>query len=299
MGVRYGQWRPLASNWAAQGRLARHDIICLHTMVGSLTGTDQYFRRDGYGGVEAHFGVGGDGTVYQWQDTDYRADANLNGNHRIISIETADHGPEFPKWSGSDVPAWTPAQIEQIAQIIARCCRHYGIPCALVPDSRPERRGIAYHRQGCDPWRVAGGELWSSAYGKVCPGDRRIAQIPQVIDRARHILEGEDELNPDQARMLAEIHHKVVAARHPSATHHMQEPDDLLGNVLALRKMLNELHQLALAPLDYRPHHMSPEDNGLGHILSIRHAVENLQSRVDELADALGVRDMDDQPESA
>jgi hypothetical protein len=34
---------------------------------------------------------------------------------------------------------------------------------------------------GCDPWRVSGGELWSKAYGKVCPGDRRIDQLIDVV----------------------------------------------------------------------------------------------------------------------
>jgi hypothetical protein len=84
------------------------NIVCAHTMVGSLAGTDSQFKRDGFGGVESHFGVGHDGTIYQWQDTDYEADANLNGKD-VISIETADTGTGFPSWSGENVPAWTDA----------------------------------------------------------------------------------------------------------------------------------------------------------------------------------------------
>jgi hypothetical protein len=66
----------------------------------------------------------------------------------------------------------------------------------MAPDSKPESRGIAFHRQGCDGnftgyaygGRVAGGELWSSAYGKVCPGDRRITQlINTILPRARQL----------------------------------------------------------------------------------------------------------------
>lgn len=191
MGVRYGIWDPLGPQ--TQGRMSRHDIICYHTMVGSLAGTSAMFHQNGYGGTESHFGVGGDGTVRQWQDTDFVAEANLNGNHRLISIETADYGePMFGKWntSGDNVPPWTDAQMRAIAEITARCCQAYNIPIELIPDSRPNRRGVGYHRQGCDPVRVSGGELWSSARGKVCPGARRIAQIPRVIEMARQLAGG-------------------------------------------------------------------------------------------------------------
>ena len=184
------QWRPLGEQ--TEPLLTRHDIVCLHTMVGSLAGTDTYFHQDGYGGTESHFGVGHDGTVYQWQDTNRQADANLDGNDRVISIETADRGPGFSDWSGSNVPAWLPAQLEAIAQIVAWACKTYDIPCALIPDSGKSRRGVGYHRQGIDPWRCSTCERWSASNGKVCPGDRRIAQIPQVIERARAIMSGED-----------------------------------------------------------------------------------------------------------
>lgn len=201
------QWRPLAANFADQGRIRSHDIVCLHTMVGALAGTDSYFKQNGYGGTESHFGIGHDGTNYQWQDTAYKADANLDGNHRIISIETADVGAGFPKWNtndGSAVPAWTDAQVEEIAATVAWCCTVHDIPCELIADSKPGRRGIGYHRQGCDgnfpDRRVPGGERWSSAAGKVCPGNRRIAQIPKVIEKARRIIGGVSVVEPPASR---------------------------------------------------------------------------------------------------
>ncbi len=193
--ARFGQWRPLGPDWDAPGRARlTPDIIGLHTMVTGLTGCDAMFRRNGYGGVHSHFGIGGDGTTYQWQDTRYRAAANLDGNHRIVSVETADHGPEFLPWDTrvDAVPRWTDAQVTRLAALVAALCEAHAIPCELIPDSRPGRRGIGYHRQGCDgsyaDGRVPGGELWSSARGKVCPGNARIAQIPTVIARARAIL---------------------------------------------------------------------------------------------------------------
>jgi hypothetical protein len=176
----------------------RHDVICLHTMVGFLTSTDAMFKRNGFGGTESHFGVGGiwggdrsaglDGVVYQWQDTEFTADANLNGNRRVISIETADNAPRLAR----DIEPWTPRQCTAIIGLVAQLCRKYDIPAELIPDSRPTRRGIGFHRQGIDPWRVAGGEVWSTSRGKECPGDRRIAQLRSVIvPGVRHALAGE------------------------------------------------------------------------------------------------------------
>lgn len=196
-----------------------HDIVCIHTMVGYLSSTDRYFRVTngaGYQGTESHYGVGGkwgsdavaglDGVVYQWQDIAHQADANLDGNSTTISIETADN-------AARPIAPWTPAQVESLAQLLAwlcapathaACpaawtCRREGIPLSLIPDTLPGRRGIGYHRQGCDPWRVAGGVKWSDSRGKDCPTETRIAQIPGVIARAVEITQGDDmAATPDE-----------------------------------------------------------------------------------------------------
>lgn len=203
-------WRPLAGG--SQSNLRQHDIICLHTMVGSLWGTDAYFRQGGWSGTESHFGVGHDGEVLQWVNCNDRADANLDGNWHIISIETADYGVGFPDWDtryGSQVPAWTPSQIESIAKIVAWACNEYDIPCELIPDSRVGRRGIGYHRQGVEPYMVSGGERWSGAYGKVCPGDRRIAQIDEILTRARQILGGHVATPPPPEPVLGDLYMNI------------------------------------------------------------------------------------------
>lgn len=178
-------WRPLGPQ--TQNRMRSHDIICLHTMVGYLTSTDAMFKQNGYGGAESHFGIGGkwggdvkadlDGVIYQWQDLDFTADANLDGNHRVISIETADNAPK----SADDLDEWTPKQCAAIIKLVAALCKKYNIPAVIIPDTKPGRRGIAFHAQGIEPRLVSGGEKWSAARGKVCPGTRRIAQITKVI----------------------------------------------------------------------------------------------------------------------
>lgn len=177
------EWRPLGPQ--KQPRMTARDIFCIHTMVGSLSGTDGYFKQNGYGGTESHWGTGADGTVYQWQDTDFTADANYRGSYRVLSVENADYGPGFPKWNTNDpsqVPAFTDAQIRALIDLGVWVCRTFDIPPVLIPDTKPGRRGIGYHAQGVPGnGLVPGGEVWSLARGKVCPGRLRIAQVKNVI----------------------------------------------------------------------------------------------------------------------
>lgn len=182
------------------GVMSRYDIVCVHTIVGYAPAH------------AAHFSTRWDGHVYQSRDTYYRSAANLNGNYRVIAIENEDHGPAFGTWGGSDVPGFTEAQKEAIARIIVWAYHTHGIPIELAPDSKPGSRGIAYHRQGIDGnfgsfaygGRVAGGEVWTSSPGKICPGDNRIRQlINEIIPRAR-VLAGleEEEMNEAQWNTL-------------------------------------------------------------------------------------------------
>lgn len=171
--------------------MARYDIVCVHTIVGRAPAHAAHFSTEGYG------------KIYQSRDTALRSAANASGNHRIIAIENQDLGDPFPVWNTNDghaVPGFTAAQIEAIAEILVWAYRVHGIPLVPCPDSRPSSRGIAYHRQGIDGnfagysygGRVAGGELWTASYGKVCPGDRRISQLLEVIIPRARVLAGLD-----------------------------------------------------------------------------------------------------------
>jgi hypothetical protein len=184
--------------------MGRYDGVCIHTIVG---------RAPAHA---AHFSVRGDGLIYQSRNTKFRSAANLDGNHRIIAIENEDMGPYFGRWPHPDeAPPLTAAQVEANAWIHAEMHRIHGIPLQLMPNSRPTSRGLAYHRQGIDgnfggydyPGRVAGGEEWSLAFGKLCPTDPRIAQRPAVLARARIIVGSppqEDTLAPYTPTQLAQ-----------------------------------------------------------------------------------------------
>jgi hypothetical protein len=142
-------WHPLAADWNKQPRMKAYDFFCLHTMVGTLAGTGTYFEKTngpGYAGTESHFGVGPDGTIWQFQDTDFQADANGNGNWHVISSENADTGAPFPGWGGSDVPAMTPQQVEANARIAVWLYRTHGIPLAIAGSSKPGARGAPLRR---------------------------------------------------------------------------------------------------------------------------------------------------------
>ena len=229
-------WDPLGSQ--TQPRMKVHDIVCLHTMVGYLYSTNNMFHNNGYGGTESHFGIGGkwgsdvtggrswDGRVEQWQDLDYTADANLDGNHRCISIETADNAPTY----AANIEPWTPKQVSAIVRLVrwlcspgahADCpsswkCHQEGIPLKLIPDTKPGRRGIGYHAQGIAPNRVSGGELWSNANGKECPGPVRIRQLKSEIIPA---LTEEDmpltdaDLDKVEARVITALRKNIAFNR--------------------------------------------------------------------------------------
>lgn len=198
-------FRPAVSSSAA--RMRRWDVVCIHTIVGPMNG-----------GAMATFGTGGSpGQWVQWRDTIYQSGANWSGNYRVIAIENADVGPEFPKWdtNGSDVPAFTDWQIEAQARICAWAHQVHGIPLQLITDSKPTSRGIAAHRAGIEGFGLGpGGERWSKARRKVCPGERRIAQIPQIIARARELAGKEEfDMNKAQNDALAEIWQTVVSGQ--------------------------------------------------------------------------------------
>jgi hypothetical protein len=188
-------------------------IVNVHTMVGTLAGTEAWFRPPGRS--YSHLGLRGDGYSRQWQDLRFRAASDLDGNPISISIECEDSGRFFPAWSGSDVPAFTPAQVEWLVVNIAWLCRRFGIPPVLTPDSLPGRTGPSYHRLGIDPWRVPGGIRYSSARGKVCPGDRRIAQMAStIVPRVALLVNGNvvPDPDPDPPRIEDLMPFSVIAA---------------------------------------------------------------------------------------
>lgn len=171
-------------------RMSAHNRVIFHTAV---TNSDSLFGMMSVPGTAtSHFYVRADGTIEQYASTDVQSSANLEGNHDCITVETWDgYGAS---WNGNGPgPKWTKAQVEALADIAAWAHKVHGVPLQRLANSRPGTRGIGWHRQGCDGnfpggilrGRVPGGERWSYSFGKVCPTDTRIKQVPGIIKRAK------------------------------------------------------------------------------------------------------------------
>jgi len=140
-------------------------------------------------GNDAHLYVRRDGGVEQNVDLDLVAYAGAAGNASMIWVETQGGTTATDVKSGR----WTSAQAATLARIARWAHDTEGVPLQLMPDSKPASRGIGTHRLGIQHslgidrvagWLVTGGERWSSAIGKECPGDARIAQLPSIISAA-------------------------------------------------------------------------------------------------------------------
>lgn len=136
--------------------------VVLHVAVSTAPSLFNFFKHDG--GIESHFYVRFDGTVEQYRDTDYEADAQALGNswiasdgkrHGFLSIETEGMGPG----------KWTPHQIAAIKKLLLELAGHYGFPLRKCPG--PYEAGVGYHRQ----FRAWNPDSHS------CPGDGRIRQF--------------------------------------------------------------------------------------------------------------------------
>lgn len=173
----------------AKVALVNPQRVTLHTAVTSASSLATAFKD----GPFSHFYVRSDGTVEQYQDTAYRAAADLQGNDNSVSVESWDgYGTSVFPLNTSNVPAWTDAQAAAIAALIRWLwSTHPSIPRKLATDSKlgASSHGVAWHRLGVPKAAGAtvsqtGGMLWSTSAGKVCPGARRIAQIPSIFARA-------------------------------------------------------------------------------------------------------------------
>ena len=174
-------------------RMTWYRRVNLHVAVSEASSLFGYFNQKGI--ADSHFYVRKDGTIEQMVDTAYQAYADLQGNDATISIETQGglHNTQTEKW--------TPAQIESLARIYAWAVKTHGIPVKMAKDSIPtgtSSHGLSWHRLGIDGnfpgdilhGRVPGGMHYSTSRGKVCPGNAKIRQVPDVFARAQQILNG-------------------------------------------------------------------------------------------------------------
>ncbi len=138
-------------------------LIVLHVSAGESSSLYPWFNGPS-GGIESHFYVTYKGTVEQYRDTNWQADAQLGTAWDGISIET----------EGLANGTWTAAQLAALAQLLRWISQAHSIPLQLnTSEIRPS--GIGWHAQY---------PAWAGGDGRTCPGPNRIKQIPQLVATA-------------------------------------------------------------------------------------------------------------------
>lgn len=181
--------KPIRKNFST--RKPRYDAVIFHTDAGNARDLFGWWNHADNDGASSHFHIAKDGTIFQYVDTAHTSWTSGEGSSRSIGVETQGYGTE----------PWTDAQITSIMALIRWCNKTHGIPIRAMNSSRGTERGIGWHRLGVNgsfpamPSILAGrrqrggGETWSKAAGKVCPGTARIRQIPMILKLASEIEE--------------------------------------------------------------------------------------------------------------
>lgn len=123
-----------------------------------------------------------------------------DGNSSMVTVESWDGLDRTEKTVdglGPNDSEWDAGQQLRFADIAAWANREWGVPIQMMQSSKKSERGFAPHRWGIEPWRTqrGGGEVWTNHNGKTCPGDKRIAQMPGILARAR-VLASRESYNP-------------------------------------------------------------------------------------------------------
>lgn len=177
-------------------KLTEYNRVNFHVAVSESSSLYNMFNQKG--AADSHFYVRRDGTVEQYVDTAWRANADYEGNDATISIETQGGV------NNADTEPWTSQQTETLAQIFAWAVKTHGIPVQQASSSKYDNtsRGMSWHRLGIDGnfpslpdiragrQQRGGGMHWSTAFGKLCPGGGKIQQVPSIFARARVIIDG-------------------------------------------------------------------------------------------------------------
>jgi len=132
-------------------------LAILHVDAGDTYDLYDYFKYRS-GGIESHFMIAKDGTLFQYRDTAHEADANYRANPFAISIETQGYG------SGK----WTGAQLATIKRLLRWLNKvHHKIKIQVADAWNGS--GVGYHIQFGTPG-------WWTNVAKACPGPDRIKQ---------------------------------------------------------------------------------------------------------------------------
>jgi hypothetical protein len=143
--------------------------VILHVDAGNTRDLYNYFNGPS-GGIESHFQIAKDGTVFQYRDLGHEADANYKGNS--FTVNGVRRGYVSVETQGLEKGEWTDAQITAIKALLFWLHEEYDIPLRKAPS--PTSAGIGYHTMFGAPG------AWTPV-AKSCPGPDRIRQFNNVL----------------------------------------------------------------------------------------------------------------------
>jgi hypothetical protein len=147
---------------------------------GSIEASKAWAERRTYNGTTTTlptFQVDRDGDAAQFIDINRAQNACYKANGWAISYETADTGYK----TDPTISAFTEAQCQALANGVAYCSMLYKIP--LNYPTTWDGSGTASHTE---PFAYP---YWTNSNGKICPGQKKKAQVRDVIiPQARRIV---------------------------------------------------------------------------------------------------------------
>jgi N-acetyl-anhydromuramyl-L-alanine amidase AmpD len=138
-------------------------IGILHVDAGNAADLFDFFKNRS-GGIESHGHVRKDGHIYQYRDTAFQADANLDANDFAISFETQGFGDG----------EWTAEQLVSIKRLMLWARDVHGIPLRKVTTWNDPVGGWGYHT-------LFGAPSHWTPVAKTCPGAKRIKQFNEIL----------------------------------------------------------------------------------------------------------------------
>lgn len=180
-----GKFRQISRNYTKKKRKRTLGIVYHSTASKTATSMFGWFNNPS-AFASSQFHTANNGDVEQYMDADLIAWTHGAANGEYIGIET----------QGDGKTPWTAAQMKSNIRLGAWLCRKYGIPAVEMQSSKPGTKGIGSHRLGVNGnfpktgvlrgrLQRGGGNVWSSAYGKVCPGDSRVKQMAELTKGIR------------------------------------------------------------------------------------------------------------------
>jgi len=177
-------YRKLYVNFAAERKRVAPRLQLIHTngagREGSIEASKAWAERrvvNGNSTTLPTFQVDRDGDAAQFIDINQAQNACYKVNGWAISYETADTG----YLDDPTISAFTEAQIQKLANGVAYCSMLYKIP--LEYPLTWDGAGTASHTE---PFAYP---YWTNSNGKICPGQKKKAQVRDVIiPHARRIV---------------------------------------------------------------------------------------------------------------